>query len=127
MIDSADAGSAAAVSLLTPADHANTAAATGEWTAFTGKEGHAIFTQHVGVVTAGSVAGKIQTATDDQGTGVADVATFATTVTTSNDNPNVQKAVVDCRAILGYVRYLGTITTGPAVVGCTMLVSPKSV
>ena len=77
MIDSADGGSVTPISLLTPGDKADTAAATGAWTAFSGYEGYLIVVQHVGTITAGTVAGKFQTATDDQGTGVADLATFS--------------------------------------------------
>lgn len=126
MIDSADAGSMSPVSLLTPGEKADTAAATGSWVSVSGYEGQIVFVQHVGAVTAGSIAGKIQSASDDQGTGAADIATF-TSVTTSNDNPNAQRASVPARACGAYVRYLGTITTGPAVVGVEMLASPKSV
>lgn len=125
MIDSADAGSITVTSLLTPADHADTAAATGAWTAVSGYEGYLVFTMHAGVVTAGNVVAKIQTATDDQGTGITDLATF-TTLTTSNDNPFVEKKVVAAKQNLGYIRFLGTVTTGPAVVGCVMAGSLKT-
>ena len=81
--------------------------------------------QHVGTITAGTVAGKFQTATDDQGTGVADLATF-TTVTTSTDAPNIQRAVVAASAIKGYVRYIGTIVTGPAQVSAVVLGALKT-
>ena len=84
-----------------------------------------MFIEHVGVITAGTITGKIQTATDDQGTGVTDLATF-TQVTTSTDNPSIQKKVIATKQNLGYIRYLGTIGTGPATVGCTMLGSLKT-
>ena len=125
MIDSADAGSITVTSLLKPADHADTAAATGAWTAVSGYEGYLVFLMHVGVVTAGNIVAKIQTASDDQGTGITDLATY-TTVTTSNDNPFIEKKVVAAKQNLGYIRFLGTITTGPATVGCEMLGSLKT-
>jgi hypothetical protein len=121
------ANAATEVSLLSPSDKADTAAATGSWTAVTAYEGFLIFSQHVGTVTAGSLAGIIQHATDDQGAGAATAASFTTSVTTSNDAPNVQKAIVECNAIGPYVRYVGTVTTGPVVVGVTMAATSKTV
>ncbi len=114
------AQAATVVSLLTPADAANTAAATSAYVSIADYEGYLIVTQHVGVVTAGTIAGKLVHADDDSGTNVADItgATF-TSVTTSTDNPNVQKCVVPVNGLKPYIGYVGTIGTGPAVVGVT--------
>lgn len=116
------------VNILAPADAADTAAATSAWVSVADYEGFLVFTQHVGVVTAGTITGKIRHATDNAGTGAADVTGGGfTAVTTSNDAPNIQKVVVELNAIGPYVQYVGTIATGPAVVGVSMLATAKSV
>lgn len=123
----ANSGKAASVvSLLAPVDAANTTAATGTGVLFSQYEGDLMITQTVGVVTAGQIAGKLQECDDDAGTGAADIsgATF-TAVTTSND-PLVQKITVDSGSLSkAYIRYVGTITTGPAAVAVVMHARPK--
>lgn len=107
--------------LLKPGEKADTAAAsTTTYVSITDYEGYLMVTQHVGLVTAGSIAGKLVHADDDSGTNVADItgATF-TSVTTSNDDPNVQKVVINSNGLKPYIGYVGTITTGPVVVGVT--------
>lgn len=114
-------GSAAtSTALLHAVDAANTAAATsgtGLWLDVRPYDGEIMVTQNVGVVTAGSITGKLQSATDANGTGAADItgATF-TAVTTSND-PLTQKITVNVREVVGgFLGYVGTIATGPAAV-----------
>ena len=110
-----------AVIVLNPASAANTAAATSGWIDVRTYEGDVAVIQSVGVVTAGTIVGKIQHASDGSGTGAEDLsgATF-TSVGTSTDN-SVQKTVFRASGTLGYIRYVGTITTGPALVGATLL------
>lgn len=115
------------LSLLTPGEKADTAAATGSWISVAAYEGDLIVTSDVGTITAGSLAGKLQHADDDSGTNAADISGAGfTTVTTSND-PKCEKVAVALAGLKPYVRYLGTVTTGPAVVGVTALAHPKYV
>lgn len=110
--------SAQVVAALLAADAcADTAAATGGWVSIAGYDDDVVVISNVGVVTAGSIAGKIQDADDGSGTNAADVsgATF-TTVTTSND-PLCEKIVLHASGLRPYIRYVGTITTGPVDVG----------
>lgn len=117
---SSQASASTSTALLHSADAANTAGATsgtGLWLDVRPYDGEIMVTQNVGVVTAGSITGKLQSATDANGTGAADItgATF-TAVTTSND-PNTQKIVVDPKKVVGgFLGYVGTIATGPAQV-----------
>lgn len=113
------------VVILAPIDCADTAAATSGWIDVRTYEGDIAIIQSTGVVTAGTIAGKIQEATDGSGTGAADItgATF-TSVGTSTDN-DVQKLVI--RNTAGYIRYVGTIGTGPALVGVSMLARKETV
>lgn len=113
------------VVMLAPADHADTAAATGSWVDVRSYEGEIAFIQQTGVVTAGTVAGVIQHADDGSGTNAETLVSF-TSVGTSTDL-SVQKQSAPARAIRGYVRYLGTIATGPAIVGVSMLAKRATV
>ena len=68
--------------------------------------------------------GKLQACSAADGTGAVDItgAVF-TQVTTSNDAPNVQKIWIEAGsmpAATPYLRYIGTIVTGPSVVGVTL-------
>jgi hypothetical protein len=127
MLTSKVANAVAPVSILINQSAANTAAATSAaWVDVTGYEGYLVFTQVVGTIT-GTLDGIIQHATDSSGTGAATAASFSTQVTTSNDAPNVQKCFVECNAIGPYVRYVGTVGTGPSVVGVVMHGTLKTV
>jgi hypothetical protein len=107
-------------SLLDSVDAANTAAATsgsGKWLDVRGYDGEILVTQNVGVVTGGSITGKLQSATDTDGADAADIsgATF-TAVSTAND-PNTQSIAVDPKKVVGgFLGDVGTIATGPAQV-----------
>jgi hypothetical protein len=107
--------------VLAPIDCADTAAATSGWIDVRTYEGDIAFIQATGVVTAGTIVGKIQDATAIDGTGAADISGMAfTSVGTASDN-DVQKLVIRASATRGFVRYVGTIGTGPALVGVSML------
>jgi hypothetical protein len=115
-------------SLLTAASAANTAAATGTAIDISKYEGDLMVTQVVGVLT-GTLDGKLQSCDDSGGTNAADIsgAAFAQ-VTTSNDNPNVQKITVPAGSLPAgqkFLRYVGTIVTGPAIVGVVLHSHPK--
>ena len=79
-------------------------------------------TQNIGAVT-GSITGKIQDSADGS-TGWADL-TGATFTQVSSAN-NTQRIVIDARATRGYIRYVGTIVTGPALVAVTGSGVPKT-
>lgn len=118
---------ASVVSLLPPVDAADTAAATGSWIDVRDYEGDLVFTVQVGVVGGGQIVPAIQHASDDQGAGAATLTLNEgafTTVTTSND-PLTQKRTANAKSTLGFVRFIGTVTTGPAQVGASMLAHPK--
>jgi len=116
-----------AVALLDPASAANTAAATSAWVDARKYEGDLVFNVQTGAVTAGQIVWTIEHASDGSGTGAAAIVPNEgafTTVTTSND-PLTQKRTVSANAIAGWVRVVGTITTGPALVAATLLSRPK--
>jgi hypothetical protein len=112
--------------LLTPGSKADTAAATGTAIDITAYDGDLVVVQHVGVIT-GTLDGKLQQCDDAGGTNAEDItgATF-TQVTTANDNPNIQKIYIPAgKPTRPFLRYLGTVGTGPSVVGVELLSTPK--
>lgn len=127
MIDSQAAKSVTPVNLLTAeGEYANTAASTGSWVAVpTGATGYLMVLQAVGTISTGTLIGTLETATDGSGTGAATVHTF-TTVTTSDDAPNLQVATLPA-TIGAYIRYTGTLSAGTGDIAVTMLYSGKTV
>jgi hypothetical protein len=121
------AGSATVLNLLTPADAANTAAATGTAVDIRDYEGALIITQQVGVVTAGSITGKIQHGAAADGSDAADVPWAAFTAVTTSNDPLTQVISVNIDGLGRYIRYLGTIATGPAVVGVSAVGVKKNI
>lgn len=115
-------GNATTVVLLAAASCANTAAATGTGVDLQDYEGPVLITQNHGVST-GTLDGKIQDSADNSS--FADVAglTFAQSTTTAD----VQKLVVQSKQVRRYIKYVGTVVTGPQVVGVTMSGVKKSV
>ena len=110
-------GSAAtSTSLLDAVSAANTAAATSgsaKWLDVRPYDGEIMVTLNLGAVT-GTIAGKLQSATDANGTGAADIsgATFGTTTANSTT-----KITVDPKAVAGgFLGFVGTIVTGPSLV-----------
>jgi hypothetical protein len=113
--------------LLVPGAAANTAAATGAWVDISAYDGFIAFVQQVGVVTGGSITGKIQHADDGSGTNVADVTGGGFTAVTTANDPASQKIVIPTNALKPFVRYLGTIATGPADVGVVAIATKQYV
>lgn len=127
MLDAESAGSITTRLLLPPVSAANTAAATtstsGGYADTRDFEGYLAVTQLVGAVT-GSITGKLQSASDANGTGAADIAgaTF-TAVSAAND---AQTIVIPKTAMTArYLGYVGTVVTGPALVGVAVHGSKK--
>lgn len=111
------ASAATVTSILDTISAANTGAATsgsGKWLDVRGYDGELLVIQTLGAVT-GTIAGKLQSATDANGTGAADItgATFPT-----NTLNQSSKVVVDPKTVVGgFLGYLGTVGTGPSLVG----------
>lgn len=111
------ASAATSTALLDSISAASTGAATsgaGKWLDVRPYDGEILVTQALGAVT-GTIAGKLQSATDVNGTGAADItgATFA--VNTANSVSN--QAIDVKRVVGGFLGYVGTVGTGPSLVG----------
>lgn len=116
------------VQMLAAVSAANTAAATSAWIDVRKYEGDLIIISNVGLLTAGSLTPTIEDATDGSGTGGAAFTGLNegafTAVTTSND-PLQEKRTIPAGATRGWIRYVGTIVTGPALIGVSLLSHPK--
>lgn len=114
--------------MLNPVSAANTAAATSAWVAVpVGWEGDVLFILQTGAVT-GSMAAILETADDNSGTGArtvtfADATAAFTAVSAAN---KIEKKVVDRKALGTYVKFTGTVTTGPILIGLAMAGVPKT-
>lgn len=112
MLDSESAGSAVPSAILPSVAATNTATATsgaGNWVDTRQYTGYMLFTQMIGALGSTGIAGKLQCATDANGTGAADVAgaTFANVAAANN----VQSIVVPVTAFATpFVGYVGTTT-----------------
>jgi len=115
------------IQLLTPADKANTAAATGTGIDITGYEGYMLVTQQVGVVTAGTIVGKLQSCTAADGTGAVDITGAVFTSNGTSTDVTTETICIKVDGLQQYLRYVGTIVTGPAVVGVSAVGTKKYV
>lgn len=111
--------------LLDPVSAANTAAATSGWTDVRDAEGDLVFVNHVGALT-GSITWTIEHASDSGGTGAAAITPNEGAYAAGAAN-QVQKRTVSASAVAGWVRCVGTIVTGPALVAASVSYRPKSV
>jgi hypothetical protein len=117
-------------SLLDAISAANTAAATsgaGKWLDVRPYDGEILVTQNIGVITGGgNTVGKLQSATDANGSGAADIA--GATFTQVSAAGNSQSISVDPKKVVGgFLGYVGTITTSSATLICVMAGGKKHV
>lgn len=115
-------GNATTTTLLAAVSAADTAAATGTGVDLLDYEGPMLVIQNHGVST-GTLDGKIQDSADNDT--FADVSGL--TFTQSTTTVDTKTLVIQSKQVRRYVRYLGTVGTGPQVVGVTMSGVKKSV
>lgn len=115
-------GNSTTVALLAAASCPNTAAATGSGVDLLDYEGPVVIVQNHGTGT-GTLDGKIQDSADNSS--FADVSGL--TFTQSTTTADIKSLVVQSKQVRRYIRYVGTIVTGPQVVGVSMTGVKKSV
>ena len=115
---------ATAAKLLDPVSAANTAAATSGWVDVRDREGDLVFTNQVGALT-GSITWTIEDATDGAGSGAAGITPNEGAYSAGAAN-QIQKRTVGAGAVRGWVRCVGTIVTGPALVAASVMGRPKT-
>ena len=108
--------------LLVPKSAANTSAATGTAIDITAYEGDLLVTQHVGALT-GSIDGKLQQCDDAGGTNAADISGAVWAQLTA---AGIGKITIPAGSLSKkFVRYVGVIVTGPALVAVQLHARPK--
>jgi hypothetical protein len=95
----------------------------GNWLAVGDYEGDLLFVISQGATT-GNVVVKLTDATDGSGTAAADI-TGATTAALSTANTST-KLILHSSKPRSHVRVVATVTTGPVVVGVTLVARPKT-
>lgn len=83
-----------------------------------------MFLTQVGALT-GSITWTIEDATDGSGTGAAGVTPNEGAFAAGAAN-QIQKRTVPASAVRGWVRVVGTIVTGPALVAASVSSRPKN-
>lgn len=120
----ANQGQAAeAVALLHPVSAAATANATSAWIDCRKYEGDVVFTVQVGALT-GSITWTIEDATDGAGAGGAGITPNEGAFAAGAAN-QIQKRTINASAHRGWMRVVGTIVTGPALVAANIKSHPK--
>lgn len=102
---------------------ANTAAATSGWIDVRAYEGDLVILINPGAIT-GSHTPSIEDATDSGGTGAAAIAANEGAYTALAAN-TARKYTIPAGAARGWIRYVGTIVTGPSLIGVQLLAHPK--
>lgn len=116
--------SGVSVIMLNPVSAANTAAATSGWFDVRGYEGDIVITQQVGGMT-GAVVAVVEDATDITGTGASPMVPNEGNFVIVLAANNLQKRTFNAGATRGFLRYIGTITTGPALIAANFMACPK--
>lgn len=116
-----EAGAAGIALLASPVSRAATF--QGAWTDMLQYEGELVILQQCGSVT-GSITGTIEDADDNSGTGAAAVSGAAFQIVNGGSS-NIQKLVIDKTKVRRWVRYVGTIVTGPALNSVALIARRK--
>lgn len=114
-------GNSTTSNMLASVSAANTAAATGTGVDLQDYEGPLVIVQNKGTGT-GTLDGAIQDSADNS-TGWTNVATFTQSTTTAD----VKALALQSKQVRRYIRYQGTVGTGPQVVGVTVTGVKKTV
>jgi hypothetical protein len=118
LLNQASAASGASlIDAVSAAATANATSGSAKWLDVRVYDGEILVCQQIGAVT-GSITGKLQSASDANGTGAADITGATFTIVSSANN--TQFLAVDPKKVVGgFLGYVGTIVTGPALVSVT--------
>lgn len=111
------------VKMLDPVSAVATANATSGWIDARKYEGDIVVTAQVGALT-GSITWTLEDATDGSGTGAAGIMPNEGAFAAGAAN-QVQKRTLNASAVRGWIRCVGTIVTGPALVAASFQGHPK--
>lgn len=122
-------GALTALKFLNSVSAANTAAATSSRIAVAEYEGEVAVLINIGIIT-GTIDFTFETGTDNSGTGEVAIVPQGgalTQITTANDDGTPYLAVFPASKLKGYLRVIGTIGTGPALISYTLIGRKKTV
>jgi hypothetical protein len=115
-----DAEADSTIIFLNPVSAADTAAATSAWIDTHAYKGNIVFIQSTGALT-GSLASIVQGSDAANGADPRTLGTF-TAVSAANKCHKLRITATAAR----YMRYVGTVTTGPIVIGVCAIAHPGS-
>jgi len=115
---------AGAVTVLSAVSAANTAAATSGWIDIRQYEGDLVFLVNTGAIT-GTNTITMEDATDGSGTGAAAIVPNEGNPTAVSTANQIRKFTINASAPRGWVRFIGTIVTGPNLIAVTLFATPK--
>lgn len=115
-----DARGDTTVLVLASGEKADTAAATSGWIDCRSYKGNIAVTLITGART-GSMAGKLKTATDSEGAGAADIVGATFTNVTADDK--AQTIYIPATSVK-FLQFVGTVTTGPIILGVALQAHP---
>jgi len=118
------AKAATQVELLPPISATNTVLGTGGWVDCRTAVGDIMVTQAIGAVT-GSVLGTFNTSAYANGASNSAVVPAGGALVAANTANTVQKTFIDSSQNLGWIQYVGTVTTGPVLLSVTAHFHPK--
>lgn len=110
---------------LAPATALNSAGATTGWIDVRGAEGEVIVTAMIGLLTAGSLTWTIEHAINGSGAGAATITPIEGAFAAGATN-QIQKRSVLAKSTAGFIRLVGTLVTGPALVASCIHYRPKN-
>lgn len=122
-----NAKSLTTIQILAAVSAANTAAATSLGIDISDYEGVLTVTQNIGVVSGGSITGKLVTSDASDLSGSVDVPGGGFTAVTTSTDPAAESLHVEVSSLKKYIGYVGTIVTGGVLVGVTAVGSKKIV
>jgi len=114
---------ASVVQVLNAVSAANTAAATSGWIDIRQYEGDLVILINPGAIT-GSITPSIEDASDSGGTGAAAISANEGAYTALVTN-TARKYTIPAGAPRGWIRFVGTVVTGPALIGVQLISRPK--
>lgn len=114
------ASGATCASLLTSVSAANTAAATGTGVDLIDYDTSVMIVQNHGTST-GTLDGKIQDSADNSSFADISVTGVTSTFTQETTTAGIQVLALNPKSVRRYIRYVGTVGTGPQVVGVSLV------
>lgn len=110
--------------MINPASCLNTAAATSAWIDCTDYVGDIVIVHQAGAIT-GTLTATLAHASDVAGTGSTAIVPTEGAFTVVSAANKIEKRSVPATAIQGWLQYIGTVGTGPVILGVHLMATKK--